>query len=557
MNSLTFLEEIYPDKPDNAYLLLWKKKKSKWFKDLEEAAKYINKDKEDIYYGVGLSPKDYGINKRCKANEIIGIPGLYVDIDIGKGSKNYPPTTKDAKSLVEGHQFEPSMIVDSGYGLHVYWLFKEFWKFESDIERTYAASLSKRINYLINQKATSNGWEIDNVSDLSRILRPVGSLNCKKKPKPVSIMLNNGPRFPDPNYFDEALPVIEEYNIQPQEKISEKELANIEKIINLKITAEPPQKKLDLLLEAIPEFKELWQKIKGKNKDKTPSGFHMSLANIAAKAAWEDQEITNLLIAWNRRHKEPLEKVLDRPDYVALTIAKARKQANKFMSDKYAEELKTLSGTAFEDATKEARKKKALEILSELLGFKILGITNYPAEIKNRYRMHSAKDDIPFVGEDAMMTKSKFQNAIMAATNIALSLSVKRFERVKETYQHIIKNDEVSKEETLENRMQAWLTEYLDGRPIIDQHEAVQGKLPFVYEEKWHIYLPSFKEWAYRTQHDRDDMAKTRHDLKIIGAIHRRFNPNNPNYIEGNPKSMKRKTARPWEIPQSIAKPGA
>ena len=38
---------------------------------------------------------------------------------------------------------------------------------------------------------------VDNVSDLSRILRPVGSLNCKDDPKKVELILKDGPRYPD------------------------------------------------------------------------------------------------------------------------------------------------------------------------------------------------------------------------------------------------------------------------------------------------------------------------------------------------------------------------
>jgi len=56
----------------------------------------------------------------------------------------------------------------------------------------------------------------------------------------------------------------------------------------MKKIAEPPQEKLDLLIEADPYFKALWQKHKDVKKDTSVSGFHMSLANVAAKAAWKD-----------------------------------------------------------------------------------------------------------------------------------------------------------------------------------------------------------------------------------------------------------------------------
>src|SRR3990170_2907142 len=48
----------------------------------------------------------------------------------------------------------------------------------------------------------------------------------------------------------------------------------------------------------------------------------MSLANMAAKAQWSDQDICDLLIAWRRKHGHPLK--LDRMDYYQRTIATAR-----------------------------------------------------------------------------------------------------------------------------------------------------------------------------------------------------------------------------------------
>jgi len=552
MNSQTFLEELYPDKPDDAFILLWKNKKSTWFTDITKAADHINKTKEDIYYGVGLSPKNFGSNKRCKANKISGIPGFYADIDIGKGSKEYPPTTKDAMSLVSGDEFKPTMVVSSGNGLHAYWLFKELWMFENDEERKQAADLNRRINYLIKKRATKQGWNVDNVSDLARILRPVGSINCKKKSKPVAIITNNGPRYSDTDYFEKFLPNIDEYDIQPQHEISAKELSKIEKIINLKITAEPPQANLDMLLEADPYFKALWQKSKDAKKDTSTSGFHMSLANLAAKASWGNQEITNLLIAWNRRHGIDLKKLMSRPDYIAATIARARKNASGFLAEQYADELDALSGTEYQDALEEANKKKALELISHHLGFKTFEIIKYVQEKKSKYVMKSAKGSITFIGPEELSMKSKFEQRILASTNKAISLSRKNFEVVKSTYEYIIKNVIVSKESSVKSRMKAWIIEYLDGKPHLDQHESVIGNKPFVHNKQWFIYHTSFKEWTFRTRHDREGIDKTEFDLKRVGAEERQFNPRHPLAKDGEDKRTRK---RPWAVPINIIEP--
>lgn len=552
MNSLKFLEELYPDKPDNAHILLWQSKRSSWFTDIPQAADFIEKNPEDMYYGVGLSPKNFGTGRRCKADQIMGIPGLYADIDVGEGSKKYPPTVDDAISLVTGIEFEPSMIVNSGNGLHIYWLFKEPWIFDDDAERNFAATLSRRINLFTKERAIKKGWNTDNVSDLARILRPVGSLNCKGPPKPVTIIINNKKRYSDPDYFDQILPPLGEYDIQPQEKISPQELTKIEKIISMKKIAEPPQEKLDLLIEADPYFKALWQKHKDVKKDTSVSGFHMSLANVAAKAAWKDQEITDLLIAWNRRHGEPLDKLMKRPDYIAGTIARARKNSNEFYAEKYTEDIEALAGTKYGNAMKDSLKKKGFEIISHHLGFKISSFINYVQEKNNKYVMESDQGQIIFYGVDEIHMKSKFEQRILGATNKAISLSRKNFEVVKSTYKTILENIVVSRESTIKGRMTAWLIEYLDGQPPLDKHESTQGERPFVFKGHWYVYPTPFREWAFRSKHSRDGLHKTEFDLTYIGAFEQRMNLQRP---LTKPEENDFMTKRPWIIPRDVIAP--
>ena len=65
-----FFQALFEYNEDN-YILIWTYKKdntkeSHWFKDWREAASFSAPLKDiDTYVGVGLSPKDYGPNKRC------------------------------------------------------------------------------------------------------------------------------------------------------------------------------------------------------------------------------------------------------------------------------------------------------------------------------------------------------------------------------------------------------------------------------------------------------------------------------------------------------------
>lgn len=67
----------------------------------------------------------------------------------------------------------------SGFGLQVYWLFKEPLVIESDEDRVQAKSLSVRFQLLLRQMAKTRGWTIDPTADLCRLLRVPGTFNRK------------------------------------------------------------------------------------------------------------------------------------------------------------------------------------------------------------------------------------------------------------------------------------------------------------------------------------------------------------------------------------------
>ena len=63
---------------------------SAWFNNLDKAAAYVKNNSRDVFVGVGLTPdpkelgdSDKPVNKRrCPKSQIIGIPGLWANIDI-------------------------------------------------------------------------------------------------------------------------------------------------------------------------------------------------------------------------------------------------------------------------------------------------------------------------------------------------------------------------------------------------------------------------------------------------------------------------------------------
>lgn len=153
--------------------------------ELAQAEKYCLKKAQtsDVYFGVGLVRDDL-TNGRGKAEDVIAIPGLWLDIDIGAaGHKGiaYPPDIQSAWKIVLEFPVKPSMVVHSGYGLHAYWLFDELLLLDTPEKREKAAALSTSFQQKLRDLFATHGFKIDNTSDLARVLRVVGTRNHKNE----------------------------------------------------------------------------------------------------------------------------------------------------------------------------------------------------------------------------------------------------------------------------------------------------------------------------------------------------------------------------------------
>jgi putative DNA primase/helicase len=199
VDTLTFLNLLYENA--TGYLTVWTKSdKTQWFKTdaLDDAAEAITRLSDagvDAYIGMGLGStrKSKG---RLKAHEVTIIPGLWFDLDLldneAHKQDNLPKTIEEA---VQIFPIPPSIIVHSGHGLHAHWLFKEPWELETHNEWLQAVALSSGFREMLQQRAASKGWKLDTVSDLSRVLRPPGTMNFKTEPVLVRVISQTEHRY--------------------------------------------------------------------------------------------------------------------------------------------------------------------------------------------------------------------------------------------------------------------------------------------------------------------------------------------------------------------------
>jgi hypothetical protein len=147
---------------------------------LQEAAR-----DSDIYFACA----EYGADRNRKAANAIAARAFWIDIDCGAqkaaSGRGYATQTEALAALLDfckGNALaEPTHIVDSGGGLHVYWAFT------GSIERWTWLTSARQLKRL----TTSSGLMADpsRTADIASVLRLPGTLNQKyTPPRPVSLL---------------------------------------------------------------------------------------------------------------------------------------------------------------------------------------------------------------------------------------------------------------------------------------------------------------------------------------------------------------------------------
>ena len=146
----------------------------------------------DVYFSVGLHSQKPPAGKRGASETVTVIPGLWMDVDIkdsGHKKMGLPSSIDEALDFLKCLDKLPSLIVNSGGGLHAYWLFEEPHLIIDKDDREKCHNISKNFQDSIITEGKKRGWDLDNTSDLARILRLPGTWNWKEDiPRPVYVL---------------------------------------------------------------------------------------------------------------------------------------------------------------------------------------------------------------------------------------------------------------------------------------------------------------------------------------------------------------------------------
>ena len=507
---------------------------SVYFSDTSQAAAYAESRRtENVYFGLGTTSKNLGVNKRPTALQVSSIPGLWLDIDVaGPAHKkeNLPASHEDAVDLLKSSlHLPPTILVDSGHGLHAYWLFKEPWLFETEDERQQAASLMRRFVLSFKYHAAMRGWAMDSVFDLARVLRVPGTMNTKPGAEQMLCSVRDADyeRRYNPDEFYQFLVDTEE--VRNDDDIAEMLSADRNPFnLFLRPDAAPPWKKFEAMKEIEPRLSLTWEKRRRDLQDTSPSSYDMALVNLLVSYKWSEQDIADTVIAFRKKHakNEREAKKALRVDYITRTIMKAKKVFEKFEDDELEahcdlnEEVLKLAEqnrAAENDPSVAPPSKEAIaKMLEPVLKVKIKKLVKYVCD-EPKFEMVLEDGSVLSLGTiDKIINQRHIKNVIAAHKGkIIKILKAPAWDQYATLLLQLVEEVTPAAEDATEKgNFISTLELYLEAKGIIsDRDSAFSTGRPFWHDSKAYIFSSDFVNW---TKFNAEPMSK--HNFAMTAA---------------------------------------
>ena len=529
-----FLEALLKGKPEGLLALLWTlhDKKSRWITSLAEALT-LSKSlcKRDLYIGVGLSPRDFGPSSRCKSEEIAGIFGLWADIDVSSVAhtkKPLPATIEDALSLIPD-EMPPTLIVLSGNGLHLWWLFEEPYVFASDADRKRGAALAFRWQTLIAHRGSTKGWAIERLADLARVLRIPGTMNTKDKqnPKPVTIHSQSKRRY-KLNEFTQYLDSCGIGDLDGDKRAAAALVRccdDVEFSINPEATV--PADVLEQHLGSDMRFRNTWNKQRHDLADKSQSGYDLALADFGVKVGMNPQQIADMIVHHRRLHGSARSNSLD---YYRRTFSKAEnKSAGRTITATgihpsdcgTGSPLATLGGGPVDEPM---HKAALCDRISTVVGVRVIRILKLTAK-EPVYFVDLEQGRVEFPGVRTLITYKTFRETIAAKTNKLIPpFSKKAWEQLAQTILEACVDIDGTEELQLEGEARSYVEQYLS-ETVISSLDVAAGGLqrPVIRDERILISAVDLQMFINKTTMQALSVRQVAAMLAALGAKGFRF----------------------------------
>ena len=506
--SREFLTALWGNPPPGV-ILIWTlpEKESNWYTRLDR----VNQDvehhaHEDVYTGVGIANRNrarFTTQKRLTEEEVGGLAGMWADIDWAHPvhrKPNLPPSLEQAMETLEGAQFEPTLLVNSGHGLQAWWLFETPWMFHTPEDQELGRRAAQWWHQHINGLYTARGWTTDSVFNLDRIMRLPGTWNNRVpgERRPVEIIRETARRYTPQDFLD-LTPEDFQTSTPPPGRTGPRKQGQNRRAVNgnggnggnggleLDPEAVPPLLKLDALRKANLKFRRSWEQDRKDMADQSPSAYDLSMATMAMQAGWSDQEVVNLIICWRRKHDHDLKL---RENYYVVTIEKAKEPIEIAQAEEQLNEALLLSPEDLPEVLKET--------LETLFRVDIIRIVKYMGD-PPVYYMYTKQGDITLGEINSITSQTKFQNMVATITGVWISaVSKKAWDKRVQALLLACEEIDVGDASHPTQETNAWLEEYLLEKPPREDDEwekAAEAKQPFILHGKVHIFLDDFRKW--------------------------------------------------------------
>ena len=193
-----FLEEVYGSKPAGTLIAVGPAAKQHFVRTPADAVPYVIGG-VDMFVRVSLLGKRPKSGRGMDA-DAVALPALVADYDVnGSPTGNGGVVTGAFTDRAAAHEavaavLEPSLVVSSGYGIQPWWLLEEVEPLTTGEDRARAQRVARGWQERLRQEAGVS--KFDSVADLSRLMRPPGSVNSKgAEPVPVRLLEIGGQRY--------------------------------------------------------------------------------------------------------------------------------------------------------------------------------------------------------------------------------------------------------------------------------------------------------------------------------------------------------------------------
>jgi hypothetical protein len=242
---------------------------------------------------------------------------------------------------------------------------------------------------------------------------------------------------------------------------------------------------------------------------------------------WNDQDITNMLIAFGRKYNQPAKDAR----YYRYTIAKARKDRDgdavsaEHIQD-WSKAIQQVYGSVDEDEKNKIR-RGILEGVHKEIGLNILRVVRYPSSGPKRGMEPSFKLILPgcqiwLSNAGEIMCQEKLRQKL-GGEKIAVQRKKRGWDKVADAIIAASEDEPVDEETTAEGHGRSLVNGYLESYPP-STGDTVAERMPFDQDGMTWFYGTEFRRWCMAARGENIDpqmMGKLLREASCVGSTQR------------------------------------